>query len=102
MLGGDDQVAGESYFEASTEGNAIYRRNNRLVALKAARDAPEGYGLFWEFLASGGCCSGCFKVVACREGTLSCSSQDSHPGLVILLEVVEDFAQFNVGCVVQG
>ena len=67
MLGSNDEVSGQRYLEASTEGDAIDCRDDRLVAHEVTGDAAEAH-MFTEIrplLSFGGCRGRCFEVVAC-------------------------------------
>src|SRR5205085_10405417 len=97
MLGSNDEVSGQRYLEASTEGDAIDCRDDRLVAREVTGDAAEAH-MFTEIrplLSFGGCCGRRFEVVACGERPVTRPSYDGHPGLVIQLDVDEGLAQLN-------
>src|SRR5947209_6062730 len=102
MVGGNNEIAGERYLEASTQGNAVHRGNERFVALERGCDPTERRHLVRHLLAPGCRRSGCLEVVSCRECSLTRTRQDGDPGVVILLKIVEDFAQLDIGVVVEG
>ena len=69
MLGSNDEVSGQRYLEASTEGDAIDCRDDRLVAHEVTGDAAEAH-MFSEIrplLSFGGCRGRRLEVVARGE-----------------------------------
>src|SRR5436305_4398979 len=103
MLGGNDEVSGQRYLETPTKGDAIDGRDDRLVAYEATGDAAEAHTFveIRSLLSPGGCHGRRLEVVACRKCPVARPRHDGHPGLIILLEVVEDLAQLNVCIVVE-
>src|SRR2546430_7415252 len=103
MLGSNDEVSGQRYLEASTKGAAIDCRDDRLGAHEVTGDAAEAH-MFTEMRplrSFGGCRGRRLEVVACGERAVTRCRYDVHPGLVILLEVVEGLAQLNARIVVE-
>src|SRR5205823_303799 len=102
MFGGDDNVAGQRDLEASPNGETIDRRDNGLVTLEVAGDPSKWYALLRQLLSPGRRRCGCFEIIARRECSVARSRYDRDPGVIILLEVVENLAQLDVGRVMQG
>src|SRR5207245_11592675 len=97
MLGSDDEVSGQRYLEASTEGDAIDCRDDRLVAHEVTGDAAEAH-MFTEIrplLSFGGCRGRRLEVVACGGRPVTRPRYHGHPGLVTVREVVEALAQLD-------
>ena len=100
VLRGDDEVAGQSDFEAAPHRHAIDGGDDRLVAIEPRGEAGEARSIP-AALAAGGLP---FQVVAGAERLVAGAGDDSHPLLGIGGEVVEDVVQLimrvGVQCVV--
>src|ERR671934_2853842 len=102
MLCGDDDVAGQRDLAATPHRVAVDCRDDGLVALEVAGDTPErrvSVGLAVAPGRPGGCR---LEIVAGRERALTCTRDDGHPYIFVVLEVVEDLAQLEVRLIVQG
>src|SRR5258708_40099739 len=67
MFGCDDQIACERYLKASTQGNAVHRRDDRLAALEVSRDPPKQCEPVHHLFSPGACGSRCLEVVRSEE-----------------------------------
>ena len=97
VLGGNHEIAGQRDLEASTYGHAIHRGDQRLHALETTGNAAKGQERSSCRLLSrrrrGG---GGFEIVARAECPVSRPRDNGNPGLVVMLEIVEDLVQLHV------
>src|SRR5260370_37598890 len=67
MFGCDDQIACERYLKASTQGNAVHRRDDRLAALEVSRDPPKQVEPVHQLFSPGAYGSRCLQLFTGRE-----------------------------------
>ncbi len=99
--GSDDEVAGQRNLEAAAHGDAVHRRDERLVTVEARGQAGEARGVP-AALAAGGLVH--LRSLPAQNASVAGAGDDRHPLLGIAGEVVEHLVQLvmriGVQCVV--